>query len=342
LSYFRFLAVRTFCSIFVLLGLSVLVFLLARVMPGDPARLALGQRAPEDVVERFRETMHLNDPLPVQYFYWLKGFVQGDFGISFITRRPVLDEIKAALPATMELILFALIIDIVLGQLIGITAAKYSNTWIDNVARVTAYVGIVIPSFVLALFLMLLFCYVFPVLPTTGRLSGGIAPPPVLSGMMALDSIITGNVHAFVDTVKHMVLPAFALAMGNIAQESRITRASMIDRKGADWIAFERANGISERLVFFKYLLRPSLAPTVSVMGPCFAYLVVNGFLVEVIFGWPGLSRYGMQSILDKDLNAITAVVLILGAFFAIVNMLVDLVVGWLNPNMRITAARRR
>lgn len=342
MSYLRFLTMRALYSILVLFGLSLIVFFMARVMPGDPVRLALGQRAPEETIEKFREDMHLKDPLPMQYYYWLKGALHGDLGISFMTRRPVIDEVKVALPATMELILLALLIDVVVGQLMGITAARYSNTWIDNVARLIAYIGVVVPSFILALFLMLIFSYYLDILPSSGRLSWGVAPPPVLTGMITVDALLTGHFTAFLDTLKHMILPAFALAMGNLAQESRITRASMIDHKQSEWVAFERANGIPERIVMFKYLLRPSLAPTVSVMGPAFAYLVVIGFVVELIFGWPGLARYGMESILNKDLNAIIAVVLILGVFFAVINVIVDIIVGLLNPTIRLGVARRK
>jgi len=337
-----FIAKRTLYSLAVLFGLSLLVFFMARVMPGDPARLALGQRTPEEVVERFRNEMHLNDPLFLQYYHWLKGLLHGDLGVSFVTRRPILDEIKAVLPATMELILFALFINVVVGQTMGITAAWHRNTWIDNVARGFSYIGVVIPSFIFLLFLILIFCYLFPILPTTGRLSYGVTPPPVLTGMMTVDSLLTGHFEALLDTLKHMILPAVALAVPSIAHGSRITRASMIDFRQSDWLAFERANGIPERIVMFKYLLRPALVPTVSVLGPGFAYMVVNGFLVELISGWPGLARYGMTSILEKDLNALTAVVLTLGVFFAVMNTIVDIIVGWLNPNIRLAGTRRK
>jgi peptide/nickel transport system permease protein len=336
----NFLARRVFQSIFVLLGLSILIFLIARVMPGDPARVAVGARAPEWVVERLREQMHLNEPLSVQYWYWLTDALRGDFGISLVTRRNVADDIKEFFPASLELALFALLITAVVGIGLGMVSAWHKDKLIDNVVRVLSYMGVVTPSFVFAILFLLLFGYLLNWLPTIGRLSDGVVRPTTVTGFMTVDSLLAGDVNVFFDAVKHLILPAMALAMGSLAQEARITRATMSDNLTKDYIAAERALGIPELQVIGRFLLKPSLIPTVSIMGLDFAGTLSNAFLVELIFVWPGLSRYGMNAILRKDLNAISGVILMLGVVFIVVNILVDIIVAQLDPRIRLRAAR--
>ena len=337
---FKFLVKRLLFSAFVLLGLSILIFLISRVLPGDPVRMALGPRAPEWAVQQLREQMHLDKPLPVQYYYWLSGALRGDLGQSLFTRRAVIDDIKEFLPATMELALFAGVIMAVFGILFGAIAGRYSNTWIDNVVRIFSYIGVVTPSFVFAILFLLLFGYLLGWFPTAGRLSPWIQPPPVITGMVTLDSLITGNWAALGDALWHMVLPAVALALGGMDQEASITRATISDNLKKDYISSAKGIGVPERLVMLKYLLKPSLIPTVSILGLDFASLLGNAFLVELIFNWPGFSRYGINAMLRKDLNAIAAVVMVLGVVFVTVNILVDLVVAWLDPRIRLGAER--
>ena len=335
-----FLARRLLYSVFVLVGLSILVFLIARVMPGDPARMALGPRAPEWVVERFRAEMHLDKPLYVQYYYWLKNALQGKFGMSIFTRRDVATDIKEFLPATIELALFAGVIMATFGILLGVISARYANRWPDNVVRVISYMGVVTPSYVFAILFLLLFGYVLNLLPTTGRLSPGVTPPPTITGLITIDSLITGNFSAFLDALKHLLMPGIALALGGMAQEARITRSSMTENLQRDFIALERSQAIPERVIMSKYLLKLSLIPTVSVLGLDFASLLGWAFLVEMIFNWPGMSRYGINAMLRKDLNAIVAVIMVLGVVFVTVNIIVDIIVSWLDPRIRLGAER--
>ena len=340
MKFFSFVARRAVHSIFVLLGLSIVIFLIARVMPGDPARVAVGARAPDWVVDNLREQMHLNDPLPVQYGYWLRDAVQGDFGISLVTRRSVADDIVEFFPASLELALFALLITAVVGIGLGTVSARHKDKAIDNVVRIISYMGVVTPSFVFAILFLLLFGYVLDWFPTIGRLSEGVVRPPRLTGFMTVDALLAGNISAFLDAVHHLVLPALAVAMGSMAQEARITRASMSENLSKDYIAAGRALGLPERLVTGRFLLKPSLIPTISIMGLDFAASLSNAFLVELIFVWPGLSRYGMNAILRKDLNAISAVILVLGVVFIVVNIVVDLIVARLDPRIGLRAAR--
>ena len=336
----RFLVWRIIHSIFVLLGLSIVIFVIARVMPGDPARMALGARAPQWVVDRVREQMHLNEPLIVQYIYWLRGALRADFGLSLVTQRPVTTDIQEFFPASLELVLLAGLFSAAGGIGLGILSARYKDTWVDNVVRVISYAGIVTPSFIFAILFVLLFGFVLKWFPVIGRLSEQTVAPPTVTGMVTVDALLAGRLDAFADALRHMILPALALAMGSIAQEARLTRSSMADNLGKDYIAAARALGISERAVMGRFLLKPSLIPTVSVLGLDIAATLGVAFLVELIFNWPGLARYGMTSMLHKDLNAISAVILVLGVAFVTVNILVDIIVAYLDPRIRLRATR--
>jgi peptide/nickel transport system permease protein len=340
MSMLNFLARRIVYSVFVLLGLSIVIFVIARIMPGDPARVAVGARAPQWVVDRLREHMHLNDPLVVQYGYWLRDAVQGDFGLSLVTQRPVTTDILEFFPASLELVLFSGLLAAAGGIGLGIVSARYKDTWIDNAVRLFSYAGIVTPSFVFAILFVLLFGWTLKWLPIIGRVSEQVAVPPLVTGLITVDALLAGQVSTFFDALRHLILPSLSLAMGSIAQEARITRSTMADNLSKDYIASARALGISERAVMGRFLLKPSLIPTVSILGLDIASTFSIAFLVELIFNWPGLARYGMQSMLHKDLNSISAVILVLGAVFITVNIIVDIIVAQLDPRIRLSAAR--
>jgi peptide/nickel transport system permease protein len=340
MKFLKFIIKRLLHSILVLFGLSILVFVIARVMPGDPARMALGPRAPEQVVQQFRDDLHLDKPLYTQYYFWLTGALKGDFGKSLFTRRSVAADIKEFFPATFELMLFTGLIMSVFGILLGVISARHSNRWPDNTIRVFSYLGVCTPAFVFAILFLLLFGYVLQILPTIGRISPWIDRPPLRTGMMTIDSLLAGDLEAFWDAFKHLIMPGVALALGPMAQEARITRSSMSENLQRDFIALERSQAIPERRIMSKYLLRISIIPTVSVLGLDFASQLGWAFLVELIFNWPGLSRYGINVMLHKDLNAIIAVIMIIGLMFMIVNIIVDIIVSWLDPRIRLGSGK--
>jgi peptide/nickel transport system permease protein len=323
----------------VLFGLSILIFTIARVIPGDPARLALGPRAPVEVVEQLRNELHLNKTLPEQYLIWLNNAVHGDFGKSLISKRPVIEDIKEYLPATIELVFFSAIFMVFFSITLGTLAAKNKDRLADNMIRVFSYIGVSIPSFVLAVFFVIIFGYIWPILPVLGRLGTQFNVTKV-TGFMIIDSLLAGNFNAFWNAFTHLIAPAVALALGGTLQEARITRSSMVDNLHKDFIAAERGYGIPERVIMFKYLLKPSLIPTVSVTGMDIASMIGNAFLVELIFNWPGISRYGVNAMLMKDLNAISATVMIIGIVFAFTNIFVDIIVAFLDPRVRLIGGR--
>jgi len=334
----NFIFRRIIHSIIVIIGLSILIFVISRIIPGDPARMTLGANAPQWVVDRLRVEMNLDKPIHIQYFLWAKGVLRGDFGTSLYTKRPVLEDIVEFLPATLELAIFSGIIMGLGGIILGILSAKYNNSWVDNIIRLFSYTGVVTPSFVFAIIFMLFFCYLWPILPPMGRLSRDVIISNPITNLITVDSLLQGNFSVFFDALRHIILPAFSLALGGLSQEARITRSSILDNISKDYILAHESYGISKKTIWYKYLLKPSLIPTTSVFGLDFAVLFGNAFLVEMVFNWPGLSRYGINVMLQKDLNAISGVIIILGIIFVIMNIITDLVVSFLDPRIRLGA----
>lgn len=331
-----YLARRLFYSIFVLLGLSVLIFIIARTLPGDPARLALGPFASQEQVEKLRHEMGMDKPLVVQYFDYIKGVFSGDMGTSFQTRRNVFLDIKHFLPATLELVLMSIVWVLIIGIPFGLLAGRYKDSWFDNVSRLVAFIGVAVPPFVAGLIGQLIFSYGLGILPTTGRLSLLTVPPPHRTGFFLIDSLLAGNLETFWDAFVHILLPSFSVALIGIGQITRITRSSVSDVLNKDYIQFGKALGIPNRLMTFKYMLRPSFIPPLTIIGLTFASELGNAFLVEQVFGWPGMAKYGIRAILRKDFNAVMGVVLVIGLAFVIVNLIVDLVSGFVDPRIRL------
>jgi peptide/nickel transport system permease protein len=332
----KFIIKRAFQSVFVLFGLSLLIFFIARVMPGDPARASLGFLATEEQVERVREEMHLNDSFPVQYYYWLRNLLRGDLGRSSYTKQPVTQDLIQYIPATFELILFATLISAIVGQVTGVLAGYFRNSWFDGLSRLVSYLGIATPSFVVAILLLFIFSQVLKLAPGVGRLPIMTAAPPTVTGFMTIDSLLAGRVDLALTALKHMILPAVSLSLIHIAQEGRITRTSIVENMQKDYMTIHKVHGIRTSRLIFKYLLKPSIIPTVTVMGLDFAFLMSNAFLVEMVYMWPGFSRYAVTAMLNKDLNAIVAVVLVIGLTFALVNLLVDIIIMGLDPTVRL------
>jgi peptide/nickel transport system permease protein len=332
----HFIAKRLFYSVFVLLGLSIVIFTMSRIFPGDPARMALGTLAPQWAVDKLREQLHLNDPIHIQYFIWLTNALRGDLGMSLVTKRPVLTDIKTFFPATFELVIFSIILSISISIVIGVTAGRHANSLFDNFVRIASYLGVAMPTFVWAIIAMFIFAYSWNILPALGRLNMGTIPPPRITGMITIDSLLTGNFRAFFDVLKHMIIPGSALAIGRIAQDTRIMRASIVENLRKDYIAAATSYGIPERLVMFKYLMKPSLIPVVSIMGLEISSSMAGSFIIEFIFNWPGFGRYGANAMLNKDLNAIIGSVMIVGVFFALINILVDVIIAYLDPRIRM------
>jgi len=331
-----FILKRLVSSIFVLLGLSILIFVLSRVVPGDPARMALGPMAPEWAVDQLREKLHLNDPIHIQYLIWLNHALHGDLGESILSQRPVMKDFLLFFPATLELVLFSLTLSISLSIIIGAIAGRRPNSLFDNIVRVGSYIGIAVPSFVWAVLGLFLFGYIWKVLPTLGQLAIHITRPPVRTGMMLIDSALAGRWDAFIDHFKHMILPGACMSIPGIAQGSKILRSGIFENLKKDYITAATSYGIPERRIMMGYLLKPSLIPFITVLGMSIAKQLGGQFIIETIFCWPGFGRYGMVAMLNKDLNPILASVMFIGLACAFFNILVDVIITYLDPRIRV------
>ena len=327
---------RLFSSIFVLLGLSILIFTLSRAVPGDPARIALGPMAPQWAVDQLREKLHLNDPIPVQYLIWLTNALRGDLGISVISKRPVMKDFLTFFPASMELVLFSVFISTSLSIVIGAYTGRRPNSLADNVFRVFSYFGIAVPTFVWAVIGLFLFGFVWKVVPILGQISVGLPRPPVRTGMLLIDAALAGDWRVFADHFHHMILPASVMSIARLAQDSKILRAGVVENLRKDYITAATSYGIPERRIMMRYLLKPSLIPMVSILGMEIAVSIGGSFIIETIFGWPGFGKYGMKAMFMKDLNPIVASVILIGASCAFFNILVDVIVAYLDPRIRV------
>ena len=330
-----YMARRIGFIVFSLIGLSILVFTMSRVLPGDPARMAAGPRAPEWVVEQIRRQLNLDKPLFIQYILWLRDIFHGDLGYSLVTRRSVTSDVFEFLPASLELIILAAIFEVVGAIILGVIAGRWAYKWPDSLVRAFAYIGISVPAFVWAIIFQLVFAWWLGWFPTQGSFSEGVTPPPRVTGWPLIDALIAGDFLAFKDHFWHMILPALALAIGPMAQDARIIRMGMVDNASKDFIALAESHGLPDRLIMLKYLFKPSIIPAVTVMGMDIASLLGNAFLVELVFNWPGFSRYGINAMLNKDLNAIVAVVLVIGIIYAVANVIIDIIVAYLDPRIR-------
>ena len=331
---------RLVASLVVLVGVSMLMFLIARVIPGDPARIALGPNATEAQVQALRHERHLDEPIPIQYWHYVSDVARGDLGNSLYSNRPVSVDIAQYLPATLELIFAAGLMIVLLGIPVGVLSARYRGRVGDHVGRVGAIIAVSTPAFVWGVILQLVLAYLWHLFPIEGRLTASLSAPPAVTGFVTIDAILAGDGTVLLDALHHLILPALALAMAGIGQTARLTRASMVETYQKPYIEMAQAYGFRERRIANRYAFRPALVPVLTILGLDLAALLGNAFLVESVFGWPGLSRYGVEVILHKDLDAIVGTVLIIATGFLIANIVVDLLVAVVNPRIRFATGQ--
>ena len=327
---------RLLASVFVLVGVSLVIFLVARVIPGDPARIALGPLASEEQVAALRHQLYLDRPVVLQYWEFARGVVRGDLGVSLYTQRAVTTDLAQFLPATAELVLAASLLMVLVGIPLGIVGAHFHDRLPDHVSRVLAILGVVAPSFVWAILLVLLFSYKLDLMPTIGRLGDEVPTPPWATGFVTVDAVVAEQWQVLRDALWHLLLPAVALSLAGLGQAARLTRANLGQSYGREFISLARAYGFSDWQIACKYALRPAMIPTLTILGLDFAAKLGNAFLVESVFAWPGMARYGVQAILHKDLNAVIGTVLVIGSGFVLVNLAIDVVVAYLDPRIRL------
>jgi peptide/nickel transport system permease protein len=319
----------------VLFGLTILTFTLSHVVPGDPALLAAGPQATNAMVQQIRQEFYLDKPFPVQYAYYLHGLVTGDWGRSILSRRPVTTDLKIFWPATLELVVAAMFIAIVIGIPLGLLAAVKHDQWPDQLSRAISLIGVSLPAFWLALLLQWFVAHKLGFFPIGSRIDTRIGPPQHVTGLFTVDSLVTGNFTAFKSALLHLVLPALTLAMSPLATITRMTRSSMLEVLSQDYIRTARAKGLAQRAVLVRHALRNAFLPTLTMIGLSFGWLMGGSVLVETIFDWPGIGLYAVNSALTLDFMPIMGIAFVYGAVFCIINLFVDILYAFVDPRIR-------
>ena len=323
---------------FLVLGIVTLAFLLTTITKGDPLASILSDRQMNDpvAVEAARARWGLDRSLPERYAVYVGNLLSGDMGTSFITRRPVAQDVLFRLPATMELVIAAMIIGSMMGISLGVLAAYFRNTAIDHAARFFALFGSSIPVFWLGLALLYVFSVKWGVLPGPGRVDPRAALPPVVTGFITIDALLVGNIKLFFDALWHLILPAFVLGWAVAGTISRLVRANMLDVLDREFILTARAKGAGELRVVVRHALRNTLVPTLTVIGYSFAYLLTGAVLTETIFSWPGMGSYAVDAARGLDFPAIIGVTIVGGVVFLFTNLITDIAYVIANPRVRL------
>lgn len=331
----QYILKRLFLIVLTLFGLITITFVISRVAPGDPARLAAGPDATEEMVEVMRNEFGLDKPLVAQYVHYIKSLLTGDLGRSLRTRHLVIEDLVRFFPATFELIIFSLFLAVILGIPLGVYCAVYRDRSVDHVARLFSVSGLALPMFWFALMLQLLLALKFDLLPVGGRLGMLTEPPQKITHLYLIDSLITGDWSSLADALGHIILPAFVLSFPALASIIRVNRADMLEVLNRDFIVNARAHGISKFRIIALYALKNAMIPTTTMIGLRYGWMLGGTILVETVFDWPGIGLYAVQSAVFSDFQPIMGVTLLIGLNFMLANLVVDLIYGVLDPRVR-------
>ena len=318
-----------------LIGVSIITFGLSHLVPTDPAIVALGDHATDEQIDAFREKYGLNKPVPEQYWIYVTNLVQGDLGISLRTRRPVSDDLHDFFPATFELSLTALVLSILIGVPAGVVSAIARNRLPDHIVRILSLIGGSVPIFWLGLILIGFFYGRLGWLPGGARIDKFIPPPPLVTGLFTVDSLLTGDYKAFWSSVQHLLLPALALGYFSTAIIARMMRSSMLEVLPQMYVLAARAKGLRQGSVVWRHAARNALIPAVTTIGVTFGSLLSGAVLTETIFSWPGLGRYATNSAINLDFPAVMGVTLLAALVYTATNLIVDVGYHWLDPRIR-------
>jgi peptide/nickel transport system permease protein len=330
----NFLIRRLFFVIFVVWGVTLATFFLSQVVPGDPALVALGDHAREDQIIAFREKYGLNKPVYVQYGIYLSRLLSGDLGTSLRTGRKVLDDLATFFPATLELSLTALLFSVLMGVPAGIWAALRQDKAPDIIVRLLALLGGAVPIYWLAILLLELLHNKLGILPGPGRLDSYLIAPARVTGMVGIDALIARDWEVYRDSILHLILPAMVLGAFSAALLARMTRSSMLEVLGQDYVRTARAKGLNSTSLVFKHALRNAALPVLTILGGVLGGLLSGAVLTETIFSWPGIGRYSTDAAISLDFPAIMGVTLVAGLSYALINLLVDLLYAALDPRI--------
>ncbi len=330
-----YLVRRLILASLAIFGVLIITFFLSHVIPGDPVAAILGQQARQEVIDAMRHKLGFDRPIYEQFVIYLDRLAHGDLGDSIATHRPVLQDLKEFFPATIELATTAILIGAATGLVVGIISAVARGTWLDHATRFFSLIGLSMPVFWLGLIVLLIFYFWLGLFPGQGQLDIFISRPPRVTGLIIADSLIAGDTAALMNALGHLILPAMVLGSHALVGIARITRASMLEVLGQDYVKVARSKGLTERTVIFRHALKNALLPIITVIGIYYGGLLEGAVLTETVFAWPGLGRYATSAILSQDFAAIMGVTVLIAMVFSLANLFVDLAYGFLNPKIR-------
>jgi peptide/nickel transport system permease protein len=335
----EFILRRLLTSLFVLLGVSVITFAIARVVPNNAAAMYIGPKARQEDIDRVTKQLGLDKPLPVQYLIYMRELTRGDLGTSIATKRPVTQELTERLPATLELLLFGMFVATLIGIPLGVLSARSQGRFLDIIVRIISIVGVSMPAFFLGLILQIVFFRNLELLPLAGRVDADLRftnPLTQITNFILLDSLLTGNWITLRDAFLHLILPGITLAAYPTGLIARMTRAAMLETLEQDYIRTARAYGIKQHVIIYLYALKNAVSPTLTVLGLTFAFALTGTFFVEIIFNWPGLGLFTVRSLLSLDYPAIMGMTLFGAAGYVVINLLVDITQTWVDPRISL------
>jgi ABC-type dipeptide/oligopeptide/nickel transport system permease component len=332
----RYIVRRLAWTVLVLFLISLITFVLSRVVPANPAAMVTGLGASTEQINEVRRIMGLDQPLPAQYERYMKGLVHLDFGESIRTQRPVTDDLRVFLPATFELMIISFVIYVLIAVPLGMRSAVRTGGLIDFLIRGLSIIGSGVPVFWLALLLQLVFFARLGILPSGGRIGARATAPPHVTGFFTVDSLMAGDTRLFISVAQHLILPVAAIVVSMLAVGVRLTRASMLQELNQHYVRTARSKGLAERRILFGHVLRNALNPVISMFGIQLGYLLAWIILVETIFQWPGIGLYAYNSFQGLDYAPIMALTLVFSAFFVLVNLVTDLIYPMLDPRISI------
>lgn len=335
----KFIGKRLIYLVIMLFGVATLVFILTKMIPGDPTVANLSQRALNDpqVVAAFKAKYGLDQPLIVQYFKYIGNMLHLDLGTSIRTNNPVMSELKRCYPATIELALFSIFIAALFGIVFGIISAVKRNSIIDQIVRAISVTGVSIPSFWFALIMLYFFYFRLKVMPGPGRLSNAFSAPHAVTGLYVIDSLLEGNLPKAVDALRHLVLPGTVLAAFTMGLITRTTRSNLLDVMSTDYIRTAKAKGLSRVGLILHHALGNALIPVLTVIGLGLGNLLGGMVLVETIFNWPGVGQFAYESVMSNDFPSIIGVALLIALNYMVINTVVDILYGVIDPRVRFS-----
>lgn len=333
----KFIGKKLLYLLIMLIGVATLVFILTKLVPGDPVVANLSQRSLNDpeVVAAYKAKYGLDQPIPVQYVMYMKNLLKLDLGTSIRTNKPVLSELSRCYPATIELALFAIIIAAIFGILFGIISAIRRNSIVDQIVRAISVTGVSIPSFWFALLVLYLIYYKLHLLPGPGRLSNSFSSPATVTGLYVIDSLLEGDIPKALDAVSHLILPGTVLAAFTMGLITRTTRSNLLDVMSTDYIRTAKAKGLGRAALIVRHALGNALLPVLTVIGLGLGNLLGGMVLVETIFNWPGVGQFAYESVLSNDYPAIIGVALLIALNYMVINTIVDILYGVIDPRVR-------